>query len=306
LPPNPEDILPDQLDTGISQPHQRNCTMQRLRVLLVVVVFTLPSWVFSQGAWTGVRPIIIQGAMPSETENLASRLDNVTIDKVGGWNFWRGTVDGYPVIVSRTLKGMANAAAATAIAVERYHPAAIINQGTAGGLEPGLRLFDIVLGTSSVSLAAFKTPYKPAGAGSNSLDWKPMNLMASEGSAGADSMKRTAVRFAGDAMLLSVARQAAGRYTRGRVVDGVIGSSDMWNDEIDRISRFHTEFGASVEEMETAAAAQIAGLFRVPFLGIRVVSDNTTNGSAYNPKTGEACEDFVYQVVKAYVAGVKQ
>ena len=280
--------------------------MQHIKVFLFIVVLTLPSWVFSQGASAGVRPIVIQGAMPSETEKLASRLDNVRLDQVGGWSFWCGTVDGYPVIVSRTLKGMANAAAATAIAIERYHPAAVINQGTAGGLDPGLHLFDIVLGTSSVSLAAFKTPYRPAGAGSNSLDWKPMNLMATEGSAGADSIKRTAVRFAGDAMLLAVARQAAGLYTRGRVVDGVIGSSDMWNDEIDRIARFHTEFGASVEEMETAAAAQVAGLFGVSFLGIRVVSDNTTNGSAYNPKAGEACEDYVYQVVKAYVAGVKQ
>jgi adenosylhomocysteine nucleosidase len=54
--------------------------------------------------------------------------------------------------------------------------------------------------------------------------------------------------------------------------------------------------------METASAAQIASLFHVTFLGIRVVSDNTTNGDAYEPKTGEACEDYVYQVVKAYVA----
>jgi adenosylhomocysteine nucleosidase len=82
----------------------------------------------------------------------------------------------------------------------------------------------------------------------------------------------------------------------------VIGSSDVWNDEIDRVAWFHTTFGTAVEEMETASAAQIASLFNVPFLGIRVVSDNITNGGAYDPRTGEACEDYVYLVVKAYIA----
>ena len=29
---------------------------------------------------------------------------------------------------------------------------------------------------------------------------------------------------------------------------------------------------------------------------------NITNDGGYDPKTGEACEDYVYQVVKAYIA----
>jgi adenosylhomocysteine nucleosidase len=240
--------------------------------------------------------------MRSETEKLASSLDNVSIERIGGWTFWRGTLDGYPVIVSRTLKGIANAAAATAVAIERYNPIAIINQGTAGGHETVLRLYDIVLGNSAVSLGAFKTLYRPAGAGSNALDWVPLNLMASDGSAGNDSTPLKVARFPGDTVLLAVARRASRLYTCGRVVDGVIGSNDMWIDEIDLIERFHTKYGTSVEDMETASAAQIAGLFHVAFLGIRVVSNNTTNCEPYEPKTGEACEEYVYQVVKAYVA----
>ena len=55
--------------------------------------------------------------------------------------------------------------------------------------------------------------------------------------------------------------------------------------------------------METASAAQIAGLFQIPFLGIRVVSNNITNGEAYDTKVGEAGQDYVLEVLKAYVAG---
>jgi adenosylhomocysteine nucleosidase len=275
---------------------------RRIAILfLVSLTFLVPA--FPQGSFANLRPVVVQGAMRSETEEFLSRLQNVSIEKIGSWTFWRGTVDGYPVIVSRTLKGIANAAAATAIVIQRHNPIAIINQGTAGGYEPSLRLYDIVLGTSSVSLGAFKTPYRPAGAGSNTLDWVPLNLLF-EGSAGNDSSARKVARFPGDSVLLATARSVASLYARGHVVDGVIGSSDMWNDEIDRIERFHNEYGVSVEEMETASAAQIAGLFHVAFLGIRVVSDNTTNGDAYDPKTGEACQDYVYKVVRAYVATV--
>lgn len=280
--------------------------MARFSALLTTALLAIPISLFAQSPPTSRPPVVVQGAMQLEIEKLVARLDDVKVERVGAWSFWRGTLDGYPVIVSKTLKGIANAAAATVIAIERYRPIAILNQGTAGGHDPGLHLYDIVLGTSSVSLGAFKSPFRPAGAGSNSVEWKPLDLMASEGSAGNDPREQKVARFQGDAALLAAARSVKQSYTRGRVVEGVIGSSDVWNDELDRIAHFHTEFGTAVEEMETASAAQIAGLLNVPLLGIRIVSDNITNGGAYDPKTGEACQDYVYQVVKAYVATLKR
>src|SRR5262245_37435999 len=86
-------------------------------------------------ASASARPVVVQGAMDVEVRGLAASLEHVEEEKVKGWTFWRGAVDGYPVIVSKTLKGMSNAAAATALAAERYAPIAIINQGTAGGHE---------------------------------------------------------------------------------------------------------------------------------------------------------------------------
>ena len=86
--------------------------------------------------------------MDVEIRKLAGAIQNATEEHVSGWTFWRGTIDGYPVVISKTLKGMENAAAATAIAAERYHPIAIINQGTAGGHVAELHVYDIVLGTA--------------------------------------------------------------------------------------------------------------------------------------------------------------
>ena len=249
------------------------------------------------------RPVVVQGAMDVEVKRLAGALTNAREEHVQGWTFWHGTLDGYPVIISKTLKGLANAAAATAIAAERYHPIAIINQGTAGGHDAGLHVYDIVVGTQAVNLGSFKTGYRTAGQGSDVVDWVPLDLTRSDGSAGNDPNARRMRRFEADGPLLTAALSVKDRYTKGRVVEGVIGSAEVWNSELDRIKRFHDKYGTSVEEMETASAAQIADLFRIPFLGIRVLSNNITNDGAYDGKTGEACQEYVYEVVKAYIKG---
>jgi adenosylhomocysteine nucleosidase len=249
------------------------------------------------------RPILVQGAMPVETDRLAGRLEEARTETVGAWTFWHGRVDGYPVVVSRTGKGVSNVAAATTIAVDRFRPAAIINQGTAGGHDPALRVGDIVLGRAAVYLGAFKTPHRRRGQGSDTREWTPLDLLASPGSAAADPDAQTARRFAADAVLLAAAERVAPAHRPGRVVTGVIGTADVWNSEIDRIEQLRRDYGTTAEEMETASAAQIAAVFAVPFLGVRVLSNNVTNGGAYDGRTAEACQDFVLEVTRAYIAG---
>jgi adenosylhomocysteine nucleosidase len=126
--------------------------------------------------------------------------------------------------------------------------------------------------------------------------------LVSEDSAGEDPNAHTMRRFQGNEQLLAAAESVKHLYRKGRVVQGVIGSAEIWNSELDRIQWFHSQYGTTVEEMETASAAQIAGVFQIPFLGIRVLSNNITNDGKYDAKTGEACQEYVYDVVKAYIA----
>lgn len=279
--------------------------MTMIRLVGSLVVATLLTACGSAPSTTHAdapRPIVVQGAMDVEVRTLVALIDHPTEEHVQGWTFWRGTIGGSPVVISKTLKGTANAAAATALAIERYHPLAIINQGTAGGHDPSLHVADIVLGTAAINIGSFKTGSRARGAGSDLAEWHPMDLNRSDGSAGQDPNAWVMRRFPGDAGLLAAAIGAKGQYARGKVVEGVIGSSDMWNSELDRIARFHEEFGTSAEEMETAAAAQVAALSQTPFLGIRVLSNNITNGDAYNGQTAEGCQMFVAEVVRAYAA----
>jgi adenosylhomocysteine nucleosidase len=251
------------------------------------------------------RPIIIQGPMPIEAEALAKKLKNVKEIKSGSFVFYKGTLDQYPVIVEKTGKGMENTAAATAIAIEKFNPIAIINQGTSGGHDPNLNVFDIVLGQRTTNIGSLKTANKDENQGIDPTIWKPMDLMASEGSAGEDPNAEKPRFYEGDQNLLAAAKAVKSKYTKGKVVEGTIGSADVWNNEVDRIKWFHSTYGTSVEEMEGASAAQISKAYNVPFLGIRVLSNNKTNGGKYNPTTATACQEYVFEVVKKYISTLR-
>lgn len=245
-----------------------------------------------------VQPVVIQGALDIETDHMVSQLKNVKKKTYGAWQFWEGTYHGKPIVISRTLMGMSNAAAATTLAIEHYHPQAIINQGTAGGHDPKLKVFDIVLAKKSENIGAFITPTKALGDGSNSLVWnKAFNVLPKNNSQAEESKR---IQFDADPKLLKAANQTQSTYSKGQVVEGLVGSADVWNNELDRIQYFHQHYQTSVEEMETASAAQVASLYQVPFLGIRILSNNLTNQGEYAPQTGQACQDYALQVALTY------
>lgn len=252
-------------------------------------------------------PLMIQGPMPIEAEYFASLLSDVTVEYSGNAVFYRGVLKGYPVVVVKTGKGLENTAAATAIGISRYQPRLIINQGTSGGHDPALQVGDIVLGARSVNATNFKTPKRQAGEGSKPFDWIPMDLMASEGSAGEGEGANDAEKvryYAGDPRLIELALSLKSSYTRGKVVTGTIGSGNFWNNELDRIYWLHETLGTDVEEMESAAAAQIAYAYQVPFLGIRVLSNNLTNEGEYDPSTAKSCQQFVKTLIEAYIDSI--
>lgn len=250
-------------------------------------------------------PIVVQGAMSSEVDTLVKQLKDAKPVTLGKWQFWQGQLDGYPVIVSKTDIGMENASAATALAAVTFHPIAIINQGTAGGHDPELHNYDIVLGKESINIGSFKTPFKARGEGTHAETWAPMDLLTEEEDTSDKIVDKPMRAFPADAKLLSAAHSVSGHYMRGKVVDGIIASADVWNNELDRIALFHEQYGSSMEEMETAAAAQIAKGFNIPFMGVRVITNNATNGSQFDPATSEASQLFTTDVIKAYIHTLK-
>ena len=102
------------------------------------------------------RPVVVQGAMSVETAELIGAMTEAVEEPWGPWRMVRGRLGGHPLVISETQWGMANAAALAAIAIERYHPAALISQGTAGAHDEELNVYDIVLGAQTVNESAWQ------------------------------------------------------------------------------------------------------------------------------------------------------
>ncbi len=248
------------------------------------------------------RPILIEGAMNVETEILVRALKNPVTYRELNYLFVAGTYKNYPVVIVRTEQGMANAAASTALAIKKFNPVAVINQGTSGGHDPALNIGDIVIGASSFDYTAIKAPYSPAGAGTDLTFQQEMRgTYAFDAASGKFQPYK---KYLADPTLLKVAEGVAAANKNFNVVKGTIGTGNAWLCNIDYINFLHETYGSSCEEMETSCVAQICQTAGVPFIGIRILSDNITVTDEYNPDTAKTAQDFVLLVVEDYIRNV--
>ncbi len=248
-----------------------------------------------------VRPILIEGAMNTETEVLIRALKNPAAYRELNYLFVAGTYENYPVVVVRTEIGMANAAASTALAIKKFNPVAVINQGTAGGHDPALHIGDIVIGERTFDQTAYKSDYAAAGAGVDLTRQEMRGAYAYDKTSGTFQARK---EYFPDATLLKIAKDVAAANDNFNVVTGVIATGNIWLSNIDYISFLHETYGSSCEEMETNAAAQICQNAGVPFIGIRVLSNNITVNKEYVPATGTIAQNFVLLVAEDYIRDV--
>lgn len=242
-----------------------------------------------------MRPIICTGAMDAETLWLIEALEDAKTIRLGCWKCVQGKLDGSPVVIVRTNQGMANAAASTALAIERFAPCAVLNQGTSGGHAPDLHTGDIVIGAQVINMGAVRTPDRARGAGIDPVCGQPLGLEIANPHPG-DGVKQTV--FQADAGLVRAAASVA--WTAGKVVQGTVGSGDVWNNELDRIAWLHEHWGTMTEEMEAAASAQICAAYQVPFLTVRILSNTAVHGEPFDERTGVQCQKFARAVLRKY------
>lgn len=237
--------------------------------------------------------IMIEGAMTMETQHLIASLEDPQEHLLGQWRFVEGRYRNVDMVIAVTSIGMSNAAAATALGVEYFHPAAVISQGTAGGHNPALRAYDIVLGQETFDASAYRT------AKEDTADWRHMELMGSYAYNPADgSFIPQAVYYPGDKNLLNASHAAAKTYSSGQVIDGCIASCNTWNRQRERIQYLHDTFRSSCEDMEVASAALICHQYGVPFLGIRIISNTEFGDEDFQPETAKVGQEFVLEVVQ--------
>jgi adenosylhomocysteine nucleosidase len=197
-------------------------------------------------------------------------------------------------VISRTEVGPLNVTVATTLAIRYFRPRAIINQGTAGGHNRELKLWDIVIGERTTDFSGLAQTHGDSGAGLSLNRWGPLyNRLRLDGRGEPVAFES----FIGDERLVKAARRVS--YTRGRVVAGNIGSALRFTRELDLIDWVRRTYGTDCEDMESAYAAGVATAMHVPFVAIRIISNTEWEHPTYERIAGQYGAEFVLALARA-------
>lgn len=203
--------------------------------------------------------------MAEEKITLIAALEDVTTKQHGGTEITSGRYKGHEVILTESGIGKVAAASATALMIDNFEPDLVVNTGSAGALDPDLKIGDEVIGTqvaySDVDVTVFGYAY-------GQVPNKPLYYEA-------------------DPTVVKDFEQLA------PVKEGLIVSGDQFVQDTAK-KRILTHLPeALVAEMEAAAVAQVAYQFGTPFIVLRGVSD-LANGDS-----GVVFDDYVVEAGRA-------
>jgi adenosylhomocysteine nucleosidase len=185
-----------------------------------------------------VSMLAITGAFGQEIVDLRRQM--VIEEAVAGRGFrlYRGKLKNKDTLLVQTGMGKQRAENAAQFALERYPVTAIISLGFAGGLNPELRIGEVVV---------CSTLHGQPGSGQKEQRLEPL---------------------APDASLLSLASQGPG----GRLGSGV--TVLQLNSSTREMQGLSETYHADIVDMESYWIARIASERQIPFIAIRSISDN--------------------------------
>ena len=203
-------------------------------------------------------------------------------DDSGPWEVYEGRAGERHLLIIISGAGPVNAAAATERLIARYEPSAVLHGGSAGAHNPDLLPGDVVIGSRYVIHTSRSVREARVARGLNPsliryrqdgtytsyphIDADPTLLHHAERIARAQSDRMGAWDAPGWPPV--VPRRPA------LVVSGVVASADAWTVDEAELRVLHEDFGAECEDMESAYVAQVCALHRLPFVAVRVMSDN--------------------------------
>lgn len=184
--------------------------------------------------------------------------DPQDLEGPAGCRFLVGETDGVKVAAMRCGIGKVNAAIGLQAMIDTFHPDVVVNIGSAGGVDEGLAVYDIVVAERTVQhdMDVTGLGYAPGVVPGNDSPFCEAD----------PALHDMAVR--------------AGTEEGLPVHSGTIASGDVFVSDPALKQQIVERFGAMCAEMEGAAVAQCCVRNNVPWAVIRAVSDNGDDAAA--------------------------
>lgn len=194
-----------------------------------------------------------------ELEETKKILNNKKEEEYLGLKFFLGNLknnDNNVVLVKCGI-GKVNAARTAQILIDKFDVKKVINVGTAGGINPDLKVTDFVIGSKLVQ-----------------YDFDSSNLDGTE----LGEIDGVGKYFECDKELVKKCEDILNLKNNIHYMVGTIATADFFCVDKEKAKKIGEIFGADCLEMEGAAIAQVCFLSKIPFVVIRGISD-TANGN---------------------------
>ena len=202
----------------------------------------------------------IIGAMHEEITELKSVMENLTEEKVINLTFYKGQLKGKDVVLVEGGIGKVNASVCTTLLINHFKVDQVIFTGVAGGVNPEIKVGDIVVSTDLIEHDFDCTAF---------------------GSAPGEIPRMETSTFVADKKLMETAKEVAyEKFPEEKVWVGRIVSGDQFIASVEKVKWLNETFKAECTEMEGAAVAHVCHLFNIPFVILRAISDNANHDGA--------------------------
>ncbi len=203
--------------------------------------------------------IAIMGAMVEEITPLLAALGEYTKTEYAGNVYYEAEYKGLELVIAYSKIGKVFSTLTAATMIEKFGAEKLLFSGVAGGINPSLKIGDLIAATSlcqhDVDITAFGHPdgFIPEG---------KLFTKSDDG-------------------LLAIAKDVAQEMDKS-LLEGVIATGDQFVADEARKNWIAETYKADALEMEGAAVAVVCDALEVPFFILRAISDTADMDAGFN------------------------
>lgn len=243
-------------------------------------------------AATSPAPIAILSALAEEQAGLLeSLLEPVQVNHAGR-TFWCGSLWGVPVVLALSRIGKVAAATTATALITHFGVRQVVFTGVAGGVGAGVRVGDVVVGTSYLQHDMDASPLFPR----YEIPLYGQAVFTGDG-AWCEALYRASELALADTL------------HQGHAVTvhrGMIASGDRFVNGAAEVRALLAQLAAAghaplAVEMEGAAVAQVCADYGIPFAAVRTISDRADDSAHLDFKqfVAEVARVYAYKIIRA-------